>query len=38
MVEWRGGGFMFAAISDLEPDELEAFVADYRAAAEGRPR
>ena len=38
MVEWRGGGVMFAAISDLEPDELEAFVADYRAAAEGRLR
>jgi anti-sigma factor RsiW len=33
MVRWVGDGFRFTAASDLEPDELNAFVADYRATA-----
>jgi anti-sigma factor RsiW len=33
MVRWIGDGFRFTAASDLEPDELDAFVADYRATA-----
>ena len=32
MVEWSGVGFDFIAVSDLEPDELAAFVASYRSA------
>jgi anti-sigma factor RsiW len=31
MVRWTGGGFSFWAVSDLEPGELRAFVADYRS-------
>jgi len=33
MVEWSGNGFVFTAVSDLEPDELLSFVGDYEAAA-----
>ena len=33
MVEWAGGGFSFAAVSDLEPSELALFVEAYRRAA-----
>lgn len=36
MVEWSGNGFDFIAVSDLEADELAAFVQDYRTAA-GEP-
>lgn len=32
MVEWSGDGFAFTAVSDLEPDELRSFVADYVTA------
>lgn len=31
MVHWSSGGFSFWAVSDLEPAELHAFVADYRS-------
>lgn len=33
MVSWRGDGFRFTAVSDLEPGELAAFGEDYRRAA-----
>jgi anti-sigma factor RsiW len=36
MLEWRGDGFAFTAVSDLEPDELSIFAADYRAATSPR--
>jgi anti-sigma factor RsiW len=31
MVRWSAVGFGFTAVSDLEADELDSFVADYRA-------
>ncbi len=37
MVRWRGDGFEFRAVSDLEPDELDGFVGDYRAATASTP-
>jgi len=33
MIEWSASGFDFIAVSDLEPSELAAFVADYQGAA-----
>lgn len=37
MVRWTAVGFAFTAVSDLETDELDSFVADYRTAAGGPP-
>jgi anti-sigma factor RsiW len=34
MVRWTAAGFLFTAVSDLEPGELDAFVADYRSQLE----
>jgi anti-sigma factor RsiW len=31
MVRWTEAGFLFTAVSDLEPGELDAFAADYRS-------
>jgi anti-sigma factor RsiW len=38
MVRWRGKGFEFRAVSDLEPDELNTFVSDYQRATGGNGR
>ena len=34
MVRWTAAGFRFTAVSDLEPRELDTFVADYRSELE----
>ena len=34
MVRWTEAGFLFTAVSDLEPGELDTFVADYRSELE----
>lgn len=38
IVRWRGRGFGFWAVSDLEPAELDQFAAAYRSSSEGGVR
>lgn len=38
LVDWRGGGLRFWAVSDIDPSDLESFAAAYRAGADAAGR